>query len=126
MTFRINSMLRLCLLTAGLSRWAGNAQAYSGTLWLNQANQKFAEPGHMLALGFVVGVVYSWNQRRETRQPEFCFSVPADQMQSRNLLAIVKDYINQEQPNLEAPAAAVVRVALMARFPCREAITPTP
>lgn len=105
-----------------LTFWTGHALAYSGQLWLNQANQKFAEPGHMLALGFVVGVVYSWNQRREVRQPQFCFSVPPEEMQSRNLMAVVKDYISDEKPDLEAPAAAVVRVALMARFPCREPV----
>ena len=111
---------RRSLLVVLLSLWAGQASAYSGQLWLNQANQKFAEPGHMLALGFVVGVVYSWNQRREVRQPQFCFSVPAEQMQSRNLMTVVKDYISDEKPDLEAPAAAVIRVALMAQFPCRE------
>jgi len=116
---RLRNALSICaLLHLGL--FSSQAAAYTGTLWVEQSNQRFAEPGHMLALGFVVGVVYSWNTRRETRQPEFCFSVPPEQMQSRNLMQVIKDYISDAKPDLEAPAAAIIRVALMARFPCRE------
>jgi hypothetical protein len=42
-------------------------------------------------------------------------------MQIRNLMDIVKDYISDRSPDLKAPAQGVIRVAMMGRFPCREA-----
>ena len=105
--------LGLCLVMSAKS-WA-----YSGELWLSQANTKFGEPGSMLAHGFMAGVVHSWNNRREDRFPQLCFNAPPEALQIRNLMSIVKDYISAENPDLEAPAQGVIRVAMMARFPCR-------
>lgn len=105
--------LGLCLL-ASAKTWA-----YSGELWLSQANTKFGEPASMLAHGFLAGVVHSWNNRREDRFPKLCFNAPPETLQIRNLMTIVKDYIAAESPDLQAPAQGVIRVAMMARFPCR-------
>jgi hypothetical protein len=96
------------------------ASAYSGELWLSQANQEFGTPASMLAHGFLAGVVHSWNNRRDQSFPKLCFNAPADQMQIKNLMSIVKDYIGDRDPDLKAPAQGVIRVAMMGRFPCRE------
>ena len=53
------------------------ASAYSGELWLSQANQRFGTPPNMLAHGFLAGVVHSWNNRKESRFPDLCFNAPA-------------------------------------------------
>lgn len=111
---------RLSLMTACLALPI-NAQAYSGELWLSQANTKFGEPASMLAHGFLAGVVHSWNGRPDPRQPKLCFDAPASAMQIRNLMSIVTDYISERDPDLGAPAQGVIRIAMMARFPCREA-----
>ena len=97
-----------------------HAPAYSGELWLSQANQAFGTPASMLAHGFLAGVVHSWNNRREQNSPTLCFNAPADQMQIKNLMEIVKDFISDRNPDLKAPAQGVIRVAIMARFPCRK------
>jgi hypothetical protein len=97
-----------------------HVSAYSGELWLSQANQKFGTPASMLAHGFLAGVVHSWNNRREQSFPNLCFKAPADQMQIKNLMSIVKDYIGDRDQDLKAPAQGVIRVAMMGRFPCRE------
>jgi hypothetical protein len=98
-----------------------HASAYSGELWLSQANQDFGTPASVLAHGFLAGVVHSWNKRREQNFPKLCFNAPADQMQIRNLMDIVKNYISDRDPDLKAPAQGVIRVAMMGRFPCRKA-----
>ena len=95
--------------------------AYSGELWLSQADQKFGTPASMLAHGFLAGIVHSWNNRREQNFPKLCFNAPADQMQIKNLMSIVKDYISDRDPDLKVPAQGVIRVAMMGRFPCKEA-----
>ena len=96
-----------------------HASAYSGELWLSQANQAFGTPASMLAHGFLAGVVHSWNNCRAQNSQTLCFDAPADQMQIRNLMEIVKDYISDRDPDLAAPAQGVIRVAMMGRFPCR-------
>lgn len=96
-----------------------HASAYSGELWLSQANQAFGTPASMLAHGFLAGIAHSWNNRREQDSPTFCFNAPADQMQIRNLMEVVKDYISDRNPDLAAPAQGVIRVAMMSRYPCR-------
>ena len=96
-----------------------HVSAYSGKLWLSQANQAFGTPASMLAHGFLAGIVHSWNNRREQDSPTLCFNAPADQMQIRNLMEVVEDYISDREPDLEAPAQGVIRVAMMASFPCR-------
>ena len=96
-----------------------HASAYSGELWLSQANQAFGTPASMLAHGFLAGIVHSWNNRREQDSPTLCFNAPTDQMQIRNLMEVVKDYIADREPDLAAPAQGVIRVAMMSRFPCR-------
>ena len=100
--------------------YGSHASAYSGELWLSQANQTFGTPASMLAHGFLAGVVHSWNNRREQNFPKLCFNAPADQMQIRNLMGIVKQYISDRDQDLKAPAQGVIRVAMMGRFPCRE------
>ena len=97
-----------------------HASAYSGELWLSQANQTFGTPASMLAHGFLAGVIHSLNNRREQNFPKLCFNAPADQMQIRNLMGIVKEYISDRDQDLKAPAQGVIRVAMMGRFPCRE------
>jgi len=32
---------------------------------------------------------------------------------------VVKEYIDERNPDLQAPAQGVIRVAMMGRFPCR-------
>jgi hypothetical protein len=73
----------------------------------------------MLAHGFLAGVVHSWNNRNETNFPKLCFNAPADQMQIKNLMSVVKSYIDERNPDLQAPAQGIIRVAMMSRFPCR-------
>ena len=97
-----------------------HASAYSGELWLSQANKPFGTPASMLVPGFLAGVVHSWNSRREKKFPKLCFDAPADQMQIRNLMKIVKEYISDRDQDLKVPAQGVIRVAMMGRFPCRE------
>ena len=106
-------LLGLCLI-ASPKTWA-----YSGELWLTQANKPFGEPASMLAHGFLAGVVHSWNDRRDSNFPKLCFNAPPEELQIRNLRGIVKDYISAENPDLQAPAQGIIRVAMMARFPCR-------
>ena len=72
----------------------------------------------MLAHGFLAGVVHSWNNRREQNSQTLTLP-PADQMQIRNLMEVIKDYISDRDPDLAAPAQGVIRVAMMGRFPCR-------
>ena len=48
-----------------------HASAYSGELWLSQANQAFGTPASMLAHGFLAGIVHSWNNRREQELANF-------------------------------------------------------
>ena len=46
------------MLVFGLAAVCSNyASAYSGELWLSQANQRFGTPPNMLAHGFLAGVV---------------------------------------------------------------------
>ena len=97
------------------------AHAYSGELWLSQANTKFGQPASMLAHGFLAGVVHSWNGRSDPKQPKLCFDAPPAAMQIRNLMSVVTEYISERNPDLGAPAQGIIRVAMMARFPCREA-----
>ena len=101
-----------------ITAYGTHASAYSGELWLSQANQGFGTPASMLAHGFLAGVVHSWNNRREQNFPKLCFNAPADQMQIRNLMDIVKNYISDSDTDLKAPAQGVIRVAMMGRFPC--------
>jgi len=109
----------LMLIIAASLLHGSNATAYSGDLWLSQANQGFGTPASMLAHGFLAGVVHSWNNRHETNAPKLCFNTPVDQMQIKNLMGVVKDYIDERDPDLKAPAQVVIRVAMMSRFPCR-------
>ena len=109
---------RLCLTILCMSITA-QAHAYSGELWLSQAKTKFGEPASMLAHGFLAGVVHSWNGRSDPRQPKLCFDAPPAEMQIRNLMSVVTDYIDARDPDLGAPAQGIIRVAMMARFPCR-------
>ena len=97
-----------------------HASAYSGELWLSQANKTFGTPPSMLAHGFLAGVVHSWNSRREEKFPKLCFDAPADQMQIRNLMGIVKEYVSDRDQDLKVPAQGLIRVAMMRRFPCKE------
>ena len=85
-----------------------HVSAYSGELWLSQADQRFGTPPSMLAHGFLAGVVHSWNSRRESRFPDLCFNTPPDQMQIKNLMAIVRDYISDRSPDLKAPAQGII------------------
>jgi hypothetical protein len=110
--------IRMLIISASLL-YGSNATAYSGELWLSQANQEFGTPASMLAHGFLAGVVHSWNNRHETNSPNLCFNAPADQMQIKNLMSVVKEYIDERNPDLQAPAQGVIRVAMMGRFPCR-------
>lgn len=107
------------LIIFAFSLYGSNATAYSGDLWLSQANKPFGTPASMLAHGFLAGVVHSWNKRHETDFSKLCFNTPADQMQIKNLMSVVKDYIDERDPDLKAPAQGVIRVAMMSRFPCR-------
>lgn len=111
----------ICALTLAIATtYTTNATAYSGELWLSQANQRFGEPASMLAHGFLAGVVHSWNNRRDRNSATLCFNAPADQMQIRNLMTVVKDYISDKSPDLDAPAQGIIRVAMMGQFPCRD------
>ena len=103
-----------------MAAFGTHVSAYSGELWLSQADQEFGTPASTLAHGFLAGVVHSWNNRREQNSPKLCFNAPADQMQIRNLMEIVKEYIDERDPDLKAPAQGIIRVAMMGRFPCRE------
>jgi hypothetical protein len=103
-----------------MAAFGTHVSAYSGELWLSQADQEFGTPASTLAHGFLAGVVHSWNNRREQNFPKLCFNAPADQMQIRNLMEIVKEYIGERDPDLKAPAQSIIRVAMMGRFPCRE------
>jgi hypothetical protein len=107
------------LITSMFLLYGSNATAYSGKLWLSQADQAFGTPASMLAHGFLAGVVHSWNSRRETNSPNLCFNASADQMEIKNLMGIVKKYIEERSPDLQAPAQGVIRVAMMGRFPCK-------
>ena len=119
--FEVSMKHPIRTLAFGLAAFYGtHASAYSGELWLSQANQRFGTPPNMLAHGFLAGVVHSWNSRRESRFPDLCFSTPPDQMQIKNLMGIVRDYISDRSPDLKAPAQGIIRVALMNRFPCRD------
>ena len=95
------------------------SMAYSGELWLSQAETKFAQPASMLAHGFLAGVVHSWNGRRGQKNPQLCFDSPASELQIRNLMAIVKDYISKKSPDLKVSAQGIIRAAMMTEFPCR-------
>ena len=109
------------LLVFGLATVYGTyASAYSGELWLSQANQRFGTPPNMLAHGFLAGVVHSWNDRKESRFPDLCFNAPPDQMQIKNLVGIVKDDISNRNPDLKVPAQGIIRAAMMNRFPYRD------
>ena len=99
---------------------AGEIVIQNVGMWLSQANKPFGTPASMLAHGFLAGVVHSWNSRREEKFPKLCFDAPADQMQIRNLMKIVKEYIGDRDQDLKVPAQGVIRVAMMGRFPCRE------
>ena len=110
--------IRMLIISASLL-YGSNATAYSGDLWLSQANKPFGAPASMLAHGFLAGVVHSWNNRNETNFPKLCFNAPADQMQIKNLMSVVKSYIDERNPDLQAPAQGIIRVAMMSRFPCR-------
>jgi hypothetical protein len=95
----------ICALTLAIATtYTTDATAYSGELWLSQANQRFGEPASMLAHGFLAGVVHSWNNRRDRNSATLCF----------------KDYISDKGPDLDAPAQGIIRVAMMGRFPCRD------
>ena len=100
--------------------YSTHASAYSGELWLSQANKTFGTPPSMLAHGVLAGVVHSWNNRREEKFPKLCFDAPADQMQIKNLMGIVKEYVSDRDQDLKVPAQGLIRVAMMRRFPCRE------
>jgi hypothetical protein len=105
----------ICIAVITMSLFCGsNVTAYSGELWLSQANQR-----SMLALGFLAGVVHSWNNRQETNAPKLCFNAPADQMKMNNLMSVVKNYVEERNPDLQIPAQGLIRVAMMRRFPCR-------
>ena len=76
--------------------------------WLSQANQAFGTPASMLAHGFsrescTAGTTVASKHRN------FCFNAPADQMQIRNLMEVVKNYISDRDPDL-GPAQGVIQL----------------
>lgn len=97
----------------------GQAIGYSGDLWLSQANERFGTPANMLAHGFLAGVVHSWNGRRDnTTLRDMCFNAPPQALRIRDLMAVVSDYISDSDPDLAAPAQGIIRIAMMAKYPC--------
>jgi hypothetical protein len=116
----MKSRVYLCVTILCMSISA-QTYAYSGELWLSQAKTRFGQPASMLAHGFLAGVVHSWNGRQDPRQPKLCFDAPPSAMQIRNLMEVVTAYIDDRNPDLGAPAQGIIRVAMMTRFPCRDA-----
>ena len=114
----MNNLIRLLFISAAMA-FSHQASAYSGELWLSQAKQEFGTPANMLAHGFIAGVVHSWNNRHETKSPNLCFDAPPEQRQIKTLVSVVLDYIDDREPDLQAPAQSIIRVAMMGRFPCR-------
>ena len=114
----MNHSIRLLFILSVIA-FSSPGSAYSGELWLSQADQEFGTPANMLAHGFLAGVVHSWNSRRETKSQNLCFDAPPEQMQIKNLVAVVLAYIDDRDPDLQAPAQSIIRVAMMGRFPCR-------
>lgn len=114
----MNRLIHLLCISAAIV-FSPQTPAYSGELWLSQAKQQFGTPANMLAHGFLAGVVHSWNSRREAKSPNLCFDAPPEAMQIKNLLAVVVDYIDDRDPDLQAPAQSIIRVSMMGEFPCR-------
>lgn len=98
---------------------SSQAMAYTGEQWQSQANQKFGTPASMLAHGFLAGVVHSWNGRREAASlQDMCFKAPPEALRIKDLMAVVLNHVSDQNPDLAAPAQAIIRIAMVAEYPC--------